>query len=106
MTWEREVKAKSKVDIKALARRHGRAAIKVLATVMNQADGPVTARVSAAQALLDRGCGKTAPAPAGEDGNAAVVARVQRVIIFAGQNEQNAKNRDRTGARGGARSQD
>lgn len=42
-------------QFKALARRHTRAAIKVLVGIMNQADVPATARVSAAQALLDRG---------------------------------------------------
>ena len=74
--------AKSKAaQIKALARRHTRAAIKVLAAIMNQSDGPATARVSAAQALLDRGWGKAAQPIAGEDGGLAVVARIERVIV-------------------------
>ena len=38
----------SPAEIKALARKHSKAAIKVLAAIMNQADGPATARVSAA----------------------------------------------------------
>jgi len=60
------VAAKSKAaQIKALARRHTQAAIKVLAAIMNTADGPATARVSAAQALLDRGWGKAAQPVAG-----------------------------------------
>ena len=32
-------------DIKALARKHGKAAIKTLAEIMKQSDGPATARV-------------------------------------------------------------
>jgi hypothetical protein len=61
-------KSKAAAQIRALARRHTRAAIKVLAAIMNQSDGPATARVSAAQALLDRGWGKAAQLIAGEEG--------------------------------------
>jgi len=68
-------------QIKALARRHTRAAIKVLAGIMNQADGPATARVSAAQALLDRGWGKASQPLAGEEDGLAVLARIERVIV-------------------------
>ncbi len=46
--------------IRALARKHGKDAINTLAAIMNQDDGPATARVSAALALLDRGRGKAA----------------------------------------------
>jgi len=73
-------KSKAAAQIKALARRHTRAAIKVLAGIMNQADGPATARVSAAQALLDRGWGKASP-PAGDEDGLAVLARIERVIV-------------------------
>ena len=72
--------SKRAAEIKALARRHSRAAIKVLAQIMNQDDGPATARVSAAQALLDRGWGKAAQLLAGEEAGLAV-ARIERVII-------------------------
>ena len=74
-------KSKAAVQVKALARRHSRSAIKVLAAIMNQADGPATARVSAAQALLDRGWGKAAQPLAGEEGGLAVLARIERVIV-------------------------
>jgi hypothetical protein len=67
-------------QIKALARRHTRAAIKALAGIMNQADGPATARVAAAQALLDRGWGKAAQPPDGEEGLGAL-NRIERVIV-------------------------
>jgi hypothetical protein len=49
--------SKAAAEIAALARKHSRAAIRTLAQIMKQADGPATARVSAAQALLDRGWG-------------------------------------------------
>jgi hypothetical protein len=67
-------------QIKLLARRHTRAAIKVLAGIMNQADGPATARASAAQALLDRGWGKVS-LPAGDEDGAVLLARIERVIV-------------------------
>src|SRR5258705_1712501 len=87
MTWELLVTTKSKAaQIKALARRHTRAAIKVLAAIMNQSDGPATARVSAAQALLDRGWGKAAQPIAGEEGGLAVVAKIERVIVDPQEN--------------------
>ena len=63
--------SRAAAEIKALAKKHSKAAIKVLAAIMNQADGPATARVSAAQALLDRGWGKAAQPVAGEDGGVA-----------------------------------
>lgn len=71
---------KAATEIKALAKKHSKAAIKVLAAIMNQADGPATARVSAAQALLDRGWGKAAQPVAGEDG-VPVLAKIERVIV-------------------------
>ena len=74
-------KSKAAAQIRALARRHTRAAIKVLAAIMNQSDGAATARVSAAQALLDRGWGKAAQPVAGEEGGLAVLARIERVIV-------------------------
>ena len=73
--------SKAAAEIKALAKKHSKAAIKVLAAIMNQADGPATARVSAAQALLDRGWGKAAQPVAGEDGGLPVLAKIERVIV-------------------------
>ena len=72
---------KAAAQIKALARKHSRAAIKTLAAIMNQADGPATARVSAAQALLDRGWGKASQPLAGEEDGRALLARIERVIV-------------------------
>ena len=67
--------------MKTLARRHSKAAVKVLAAIMNDEEGPATARVSAAQALLDRGWGKAAQILAGEEGGLPVLARIERVIV-------------------------
>ena len=73
--------SKAAAQIKALARKHSRAAIKTLAAIMNQADGPATARVSAAQALLDRGWGKATQPLAGNEDGLPMLARIERVIV-------------------------
>jgi hypothetical protein len=83
-------KSKTAAQIKALARLHTRAAIKVLAGIMNEADGPATARVSAAQALLDRGWGKASQPIAGEEDGLAVLARIERVIVDPQEGGANA----------------
>jgi hypothetical protein len=59
--------AKAPTEIKSLARAHTESALNVLAGIMNKTDAPETARVSAAQALLDRGWGKPAQAIKNED---------------------------------------
>jgi hypothetical protein len=52
--------AKTPTDIRSLARAHTDKAIKTLVGIMSQEEAPPAARVSAAQALLDRGWGKAA----------------------------------------------
>ena len=85
-------------DIKALARRHGRAAIKTLAEIMKQADGPATARVSAAQALLDRGWGKAAQHLAADADELPLFARIERVIVEPRLEESDeARTREQAG---------
>ena len=82
-------------EIKALARKHSKAAVKVLAAIMNNEEGPATARVSAAQALLDRGWGKAAQPLEGEDSGLPVLARIERVIVDPRQtNETNGAGKD------------
>ena len=73
--------SKAAAEIAALARKHSKAAIRTLAQIMKQADGPATARVSAAQALLDRGWGKAAQFVAAEAQELPLFARVERVIV-------------------------
>lgn len=50
--------AKAPVEIRSLARAHTESALRTLAGVMNEPSAPPSARVAAAQALLDRGWGK------------------------------------------------
>jgi hypothetical protein len=68
--------AKALADIRSLARGHTETALNVLAGIMNEAKAPHAARVSAAQALLDRGWGKAVQAHAGADGEGAVVVEI------------------------------
>ena len=61
--------ARSLVEIRSLARSHTRTAINVLVGVMRCKDATPAARVSAANAVLDRGWGKaTQPIENGDDG--------------------------------------
>ena len=50
--------SKAKLDIAERARTHGEAALRTLAEIMQDTDAPHNARVSAANALLDRGYGR------------------------------------------------
>jgi len=90
------MKAKSKAaEVRALAKRHSKAAVKVLAAIMNNEDGPATARVSAAQALLDRGWGKAAQPLAGEEGGLPILARIERLIVDPShQNSEDSSGTD------------
>jgi hypothetical protein len=66
-------------DVRTAAQEHGRAAVDALSAIMRDVAAPAAARVSAANALLDRGYGKVPPsdaAPGGED--------VKRIIVFGG----------------------
>jgi hypothetical protein len=61
-------KAKTITEIRSLARSHTRTAINVLVGIMRSKDATAAARVSAANALLDRGWGKaTQPVGNGDD---------------------------------------
>jgi hypothetical protein len=59
--------AKTPTQIRSLARSHTETAINVLAGIMQQKDAPPSARVAAANALLDRGWGKPTQPIAGDD---------------------------------------
>ena len=50
--------AQAKLDIAGKASKHGVAALAVLVEVMKDSDAPAAARISAANALLDRGFGR------------------------------------------------
>jgi len=58
--------AKAPADLRSLARAHTELGIQTLAGIARNSTSDA-ARVSAAQALLDRGCGKPAQPHTGED---------------------------------------
>jgi hypothetical protein len=75
-------KAKALTSVRSLARSHTRTAITVLAKIMRSEDATPAARVSAANALLDRGWGKaTQPLGSGDDGTLGIIHRIERIIV-------------------------
>lgn len=68
-------------EIRSLARSHTRSAINALVGVMRSKDATHAARVSAANAILDRGWGKAAQAAENGDNAYELVHRIERVII-------------------------
>jgi len=74
--------AKTLVEIRSLARSHTRTALRVLVGIMRCEDATPAARVSAANAILDRGWGKaTQPLENGGDGALELIHRIERVIV-------------------------
>jgi len=73
---------KTITEIRSLARSHTRTALNVLVGVMRSKDATAAARVSAANAVLDRGWGKAAQAIENGDGGALeLIHRIERVIV-------------------------
>ncbi len=74
--------SKTLVEIRSLARGHTRTAINALVGVMRSRKATHAARVSAANAILDRGWGRAPQAlENGEDGALELVHRIERVIV-------------------------
>jgi hypothetical protein len=74
--------AKTITEIRSMARSHTRTALNVLVGVMRSKDATAAARVSAANAILDRGWGKAAQAIENGDGGALeLIHRIERVIV-------------------------
>jgi hypothetical protein len=74
--------SKTLTEIRSLARSHTKTAINVLVGVMRCKDATAAARVSAANAILDRGWGKaTQPLENGDDGALELIHRIERVIV-------------------------
>jgi hypothetical protein len=74
--------AKSLTEIRSLARSHTRTAINVLVGIMRSKDATAPARVSAANAILDRGWGKAPQAVQnGDDGAFKVIHKIERIIV-------------------------
>jgi len=69
-------------EIRSLARSHTRTALNVLVGVMRSKDATAAAKVSAANAILDRGWGKAPQAiQNGDDGALELIHRIERVIV-------------------------
>ena len=75
--------AKSLTEIRSLARSHTRTAVNVLVGIMRSKDSTAAARVSAANAILDRGWGKsTQPLGNGDDSPLELIHRIERVMFY------------------------
>jgi hypothetical protein len=73
---------KTLTEIRSMARSHTRTALNVLVGVMRSKDATAAARVSAANAILDRGWGKANQAiESGDGGGLELVHRIERVIV-------------------------
>src|ERR1700704_5193102 len=73
---------KTVTEIRSLARSHTRTALNVLVGVMRAKDATAAARVSAANAILDRGWGKAPQAIGnGEDGALELIHKIERIIV-------------------------
>ncbi|SDT61570.1 hypothetical protein SAMN05444158_7529 [Bradyrhizobium canariense] len=76
--------SKTLTEIRSLARSHTRTAINVLVGVMRCKDATPAARVSAANAILDRGWGKaTQPLESGDDGALELIHRIELRADFS-----------------------
>jgi hypothetical protein len=73
---------KALAEIRSLARSHTRTALNVLVGIMRSNDATAAARVSAANAILDRGWGKAPQAiQNGDEGAIELIHRIERVIV-------------------------
>jgi len=79
---KRASKRRALTEIRSVARSHTRTAINVLVGVMRSDEATPAARVSAANAILDRGWGKAAqPLENGEDDVLELINRIERIIV-------------------------
>lgn len=75
-------KARTLTEIRSIARSHTRTAIRVLVGVMRSDDATPAVRVSAANAIVDRGWGKAAQSlENGEDDVLELIHRIERIIV-------------------------
>jgi hypothetical protein len=91
---------KTLTEIRSLARGHTRTALNVLVGVMRSKDATAAAKVSAANAILDRGWGKaTQPVGNSDDGALELIHRIERVMYDAGKFRLVMKARDAAAAK-------
>ena len=80
--------SKALLEISSLARSHTKTAINALVGVMRSRKATHAARVSAANAILDRGWGKPPQAlENGDDGALQLIHRIERVIVHPENSE-------------------
>jgi hypothetical protein len=72
---------KTLTEIRSLARSHTRTALNILVQVMRNKDATPAARVSAANAVLDRGWGKAIQAIENGERPLELIHRIERVIV-------------------------
>jgi hypothetical protein len=72
---------KALTEIRSLARSHTRTAINVLVGVMRCKDATPAARVSAANAILERGWGRAAQPLQNGDGALELIHKIERTIV-------------------------
>ena len=72
---------KSLTQIRSLARSHTRSALNILVQIMRNKDATPAARVSAANAILDRGWGKAIQAIENGEHPLELIHRIERVIV-------------------------
>jgi hypothetical protein len=72
--------AKATADIRSLARAQTELAIRTLTGICGSKAAPAAARVSAAQALLDRGWGKAVQPHSGDDGNGDIQVIIRQIV--------------------------
>ena len=72
---------KTLTEIRSLARSHTKTALNVLVGIMRSKDATAAARVSAANAILDRGWGKATQPVGNDDGPLELIHRIERVIV-------------------------
>lgn len=78
-------RARTLTEIRSIARSHTRTAIRVLVGIMRSDDATPAVRISAANAILDRGWGKaTQPIENGDDGVLELIHRIERIIVHPG----------------------
>jgi hypothetical protein len=75
------IMAKCLTEIRSLARSHTRTAVNVLVGIMRSKDATAAARVSAANAILDRGWGKATQPVGNGDGALELIHRIERIIV-------------------------
>lgn len=73
--------AKAPLEIRSLARAHTETAINVLVGVMTNEEAPHSARVTASEALLNRGWGKPSQPLSGDPDAPILIQRIERVVI-------------------------